>query len=173
MWQNIKRRIENIPYPVGAEIGVYQGQLSDILLREIPGLNLTMVDIWDENVYPCDPILNLKYGGVNAKINFGMAMAVQDKFSSRAWIVKKNSTNAVREYRDNFFDFVFIDGNHSYGAVKTDIIAWLPKVKIGGWICGHDYNNPAWPGVNQAVNERFLTSYIEVDSDFTWFIKVK
>jgi predicted O-methyltransferase YrrM len=59
------------------------------------------------------------------------------------------------------YDFVFIDAAHDYDSVKADIQAWLPKVKPGGIIAGHDYCD-AWPGVKKAVDElipdRQLTS---------------
>jgi hypothetical protein len=45
-------------------------------------------------------------------------------------------------------DMVFLDGEHSYKAVKNDINKWLPKAKK--LICGHDYN---WQGVRMAVDE--------------------
>jgi len=47
---------------------------------------------------------------------------------------------------------VFIDANHKYQHVKEDIMAWLPKVKDSGILCGHDYC-PAETGVYRAVNE--------------------
>jgi len=44
-------------------------------------------------------------------------------------------------------DFVFIDADHSYNAVKKDIAAWLPKTKM---LAGHDYNHLS---VKRAVDE--------------------
>lgn len=49
---------------------------------------------------------------------------------------------------------VFIDGDHSYESCLADIKAWLPKVKSGGLICGHDYS-ATFPGVPKAVGEMF------------------
>lgn len=49
-------------------------------------------------------------------------------------------------------DMVFIDGAHEYEPVKADIEFWLPRIKPGGLICGHDYWE--WfPGVRAAVDE--------------------
>jgi hypothetical protein len=55
---------------------------------------------------------------------------------------------------DGWADFVFIDAGHSYRAVQSDIRAWEPKVKPGGWFGGHDYH-PKFPGVIRAVDEAF------------------
>ena len=57
-------------------------------------------------------------------------------------------------------DFVYIDANHSYTYVRDDIQTWLPKVKKGGIIGGHDYD---WSdaefgdelAVKRAVDEAF------------------
>jgi hypothetical protein len=59
------------------------------------------------------------------------------------------SLEAATLYEDNSLDFVFVDATHTYDNVKLDIQAWLPKVKPGGLLTGHDYGG----GVKQAVDE--------------------
>lgn len=66
-----------------------------------------------------------------------------------------SSIIASTKYPDNYFDFVFLDGAHDYDNVFNDIKAWTPKVKKGGWIGGHDYGNPHWAGVKDAVHNFF------------------
>ena len=68
---------------------------------------------------------------------------------------------AAKSFADKSLKFVFIDGEHSYEAVKSDIEAWLPKLRPGGVIAGHDYIR-LWPGVKRAVNEAFGEDEIEV-----------
>jgi len=48
-------------------------------------------------------------------------------------------------------DFLFIDGDHSYDAVKKDVDIWFPKLKSGGIIVMHDIG---WAeGVIKVINE--------------------
>ena len=67
------------------------------------------------------------------------------------------SDNAVKELVGKEFDFIYIDGLHTYEGVKNDIKNFLPLVKKGGVIGGHDYTNriPHLVGVYEAVNEMF------------------
>lgn len=53
------------------------------------------------------------------------------------------------------FDFVFLDADHSYEGIVSDIACYLPLVRRGGLLAGHDYH---WPGVQQAVDEYFPTA---------------
>ncbi|NOR90110.1 MAG: hypothetical protein GQ524_07625 [Anaerolineales bacterium] len=53
-------------------------------------------------------------------------------------------------------DFVFIDGDHSYDHVKADVQAWLPHIREGGILCGHDYGWDKWAGVKQAFDEEMV-----------------
>ena len=57
---------------------------------------------------------------------------------------------------------VFIDGNHEYESVKSDLNAWFPKTKRGyGFFAGHDYSI-SWPGVIKAVDEFFHGKDIKI-----------
>lgn len=73
-------------------------------------------------------------------------------------IVQLSSEEAARTYRDNSLDFVFIDAGHSEEEVFNDIVAWLPKVKVGGVLSGHDFSG-AWPGVERAVRRVFADNF--------------
>ena len=57
----------------------------------------------------------------------------------------------------------------TYLITKADISAWLPKIKVGGVIAGHDYIGE-WPGVKQAVNEAF--DNVIVVPPKSWMIRV-
>ncbi len=59
------------------------------------------------------------------------------------------------------FPFVFIDADHAYESARDDIAAWLPRVRPGGVLAGHDYCAD-WPGVIRAVDEAFGVGAVEV-----------
>lgn len=40
---------------------------------------------------------------------------------------------------DNSIDYCYIDGDHEYGSVLTDLQVWYPKVKKFGMLAGHDF----------------------------------
>ena len=80
-----------------------------------------------------------------------------------------SSATAVN-FGDKSVDLVYIDADHSYEAVQRDIAVWLPKVKAGGFIAGHDYSH-AFPGVVRAVCEKFSLPD-RVYSDSSWRVRV-
>jgi len=124
---------------VGAEIGVGNGTNAHEMLQRRPDdLVLYLVDI--------NPLPKLPN-----TVPFHMTSLEAAKFIAHP-----------------MFDFVFIDADHTYQAVKDDILAWRPKVKPGGWLCGHDFANPK-DQVQQAVEE--LCEGFELDSDDTWFVR--
>lgn len=71
--------------------------------------------------------------------------------------IKLTSDDALDVLKDEMFDFIYIDGLHTYDGVKTDIKNYLPLVKPGGVIGGHDYTDMIehLVGVHKAVNEAF------------------
>jgi predicted O-methyltransferase YrrM len=72
--------------------------------------------------------------------------------------VRASSTAAANLYEDNSLDFVFIDAAHDYDNVTADIAAWLPKVKEGGLIGGHDWGHPP---VARAVQDSLTDIAVE------------
>jgi predicted O-methyltransferase YrrM len=70
-------------------------------------------------------------------------------------IIKSLSWEASSNYEDESLDFVFIDAGHDYESIKKDLISWLPKVKKGGVIAGHDYYyKPIFDTVDEIIGEQ-------------------
>ncbi len=64
--------------------------------------------------------------------------------------VKASSLEAAKNYEDRSISFLMIDASHKYEDVVDDIRTWYPKMKMGGIICGDDYD---WPEVKKAVED--------------------
>ena len=83
----------------------------------------------------------------------------------------KHKLNILNKY----FDFIYVDGDHSYEAVLADLLAWYPKLKKFGVMCGDDYGHPSGLGVIKAVNEFAYKHRVivtcEADNQF-YFVKV-
>lgn len=73
--------------------------------------------------------------------------------------IRTDSISASKMYHDESIDAVFIDADHGYESVKKDILAWMPKVKTGGILAGHDYIR-THSGVIQAVDELIVSPEI-------------
>lgn len=70
--------------------------------------------------------------------------------------IKEKTIDAAKFIPDKSLDICFIDAAHDYLNVKQDIETYLPKMKDGGIICGHDYDSDfSHRGVVLAVNEAF------------------
>jgi predicted O-methyltransferase YrrM len=73
---------------------------------------------------------------------------------------------AVKDFKDESLDFVFIDGNHQYSYVLEDITEWSKKVRSGGIVSGHDYFEFLDNGVIRAVNE-YVKQYPQIKLNIT------
>lgn len=59
------------------------------------------------------------------------------------------SSDYIQKSMESQYDFIFIDGDHSYSSVINEL-EYFKKSKI---ISGDDYSNQECPGVSEAVNE--------------------
>jgi len=157
------------------EVGVNHGALSDYLLRSRSDLVLFGVDVWEdmipseEYVATGDKLAKLEREQLVKKKM--QARACTERYGERCKLIQCDSVDAAGFFHDGALDMVFVDADHSYTAAKSDILAWLPKVKRGGYIGGHDYGVAGY-GVKQAVDEledaRVLLP-VELGANTTWF----
>lgn len=80
------------------------------------------------------------------------------KQNTREWFGKKvflkrgTSWDEGKAWGDGVkIDFLFIDGDHSFEAVLLDLKMWVPKVRPGGMVMGHDITGPHGPAVKKAI----------------------
>lgn len=126
---------------VCAEIGVWKGEFSEQIIKVVKPQNLHLIDPWKYIA----SYSNRWYGGTIAQNQKDMDKIhekVGSKFKKEKCVVihRCGSEKAVRKFKDEYFDFVYIDGDHSYEFVKKDLEDYLPKVKKNGYIIADDYS---------------------------------
>lgn len=125
---------------VCVEIGVWRGDFSEMILQVAHPRELHLVDPWA--FVPQFP--ERWYGGQIARSQTDMDAifaAVESRFRERPQVRmhRMTSSAASRRFHDGHFDWVYVDGDHSYEGVLSDLRSWWPKVRIGGCVAGDDY----------------------------------
>jgi len=143
-------------YDCGAEIGVWQGDFSEVLCVAIPKLRLLCVDPWHEYAEYDDR----KNQQDRLDRAYELTKARLAPYPC-ATVLRMPSIDAAETVPDGSLDFVYIDGNHAHAYVELDLELWAPKVKRGGIISGHDYEfvqQHPWIEVKQAI-ESYATAH--------------
>lgn len=137
---------------VCAEIGVYRGDFSRKIIDKTSPSKLHLIDMWEGS----------------SGLNDDLIKFIKKRFRSE--ITKKRieinigkSVDMLRKLPDNYFDWVYLDTDHSYSTTKKELKILRDKVKSEGIIAGHDYIMGNWMGnykygVIEAVNE-FCVNY--------------
>ncbi len=144
---------------VGAEIGVAEGCFSEVLLEACKPKRLYLIDPW---VHLADPALQEDVGNVSQECHNSKYAQVQQRLGIKPQVVilRKFSLDAAKIFRDEFFNWLYLDADHT--KAKKDLEAWWPKIKPGGWWTGHDYTMVGTfitvkKDVDEFVAERGLT----------------
>lgn len=116
------------------EVGTFKGDYARVLLNTFPG-RLYCIDPWvnqpredyfdGANLYPMDEV----FREAQVKLN-----------DPRCTLIRAKGSEAVGGFGPESQDAVYLDGNHRLEIVRAELQAWWPRVKIGGILCGHDYN---------------------------------
>ena len=151
-----------------AEVGVADGRNAFRMLKELEIERLYLIDSYPNYMDG----LCVRKGELQEAYYNAMFINMQS-YLSKVTMITRDSLYAATLFKNEFFDFVYIDGNHSYSQCKKDIEAWWPKVINGGILSGHDIGHVDYPGVAKAVEEfakKQLKEIIQMgDSD--WIIK--
>lgn len=137
----------------GAEVGVYKGEFSEMILSEWDGV-LFSIDCWEHQTTGYPEACNHEQDEQDS--NYLKTVQRLLKFRGRSHIIRAYSDVAGRLFRGmNFMlDFVIIDANHTREAADDDINNWMRSLKAGGLLCIDDYCGD-FPGVIAAVDSNF------------------
>lgn len=165
----LPRLINQYNLKVGAEVGIYMGSHCKRILETTQVSKLFGIDPympWNAEDTMSVNHYDLFYNKVKDKLSY---------FGERFSLIRNFSIFASKQFYDASLDFVFIDGDHSYAAVKADLESWYDKVRPGGIVAGDDYAT-RHPGVPRAVNEFFGKKGLKVNISteqprFWWVLK--
>lgn len=133
------------------EVGCWKGKSLSYLLVEAKNsgkkLRIIGVDNFKGNVDEPTMLLEASQTDLYAE-----CMSNAHRAGYPVEIIKSDSAGGAKMLQNASVDFVFIDAGHDEQSVRADIKAWLPKVKPGGVLAGHDYDTVSDPGVVRAVD---------------------
>ena len=168
---------------VCAEIGVYRGAFSRIIMDVVNPKSLYLIDPWQwkKQWYVKHSVEELESmrTGENTPEGDSLYEAVAKLFRNKpeVKILRAPSVEASAQFQNAHFDWIFIDGDHRYEPCRDDIRHWWPKLKLGGFICGDDYLRAEAPrrqdkfmvnnGVHFAVDEFVLENKLKIEL-FPW-----
>lgn len=147
-------------FRTGAEIGVQAGIYSECLMKANPESKLYCIDAWTET--------SGRGWNKQKEINHFKQQATQRLSGYPCTIIQKWSVEAAQDFKDESLDFVYIDADHSLTSVMADLNAWVPKVRIGGVISGHDYIHRNPPSTHAVIYA--LKSYTKQHGIKPWFV---
>jgi len=162
------------------EIGSFAGESTEVFIRSGKIKKLVVIEPWDDAIF--EP-MNLKGTQVQRAFNNRIQKLTDGGIAMPELVIAKRlSSDAAPLLEDGAYDFVYIDGEHSYAAVIEDIKNYLPKLKASGILGGHDYFTEQHRGDSRLVHifeqvkpgvDKMIGKPDKVYSDTSWLIKVE
>jgi predicted O-methyltransferase YrrM len=137
----------------GVEVGVARGQNIKHILENCPHIQkLYGVDSYSSNSWDMNHInINKEFGSFQGL--FQEVELMLSQFGNRVQLIRKSLSDAAKDFLDESLDFLFLDANHEFATVYSDISSWFPKIRKGGIFMGHDWDHDNFPGTTKAVKK--------------------
>lgn len=164
---------------IGAEIGVFTGLFSDILAEEIPSQCIYLVDPWSKLHGTHFP----NWGTYTAQVALSTHIAKEatlaraETADSKCVVVEDFGTDWLAKHENPFLSWVYLDANHSYASVMTDLNAISRCLLPDGVIMGDDM----WVNANGKISDVYFAvrqfsknagfDLIHIDQYGQWAIK--
>lgn len=154
---------------IGAEIGVFKGRNAKSILKNLSVARLFLIDPYIKYEQYLTDTASWRVHESDIEDVQEIAESRLNSFDNIRWKIM-TSQDAANHFGEETLDFLYIDGNHSYEAVKEDIENYYSKIKTGGIIGGHDIELPS---VAKAVFEFAVKHNREVHvlSPDWWIVK--
>jgi hypothetical protein len=110
-----------------AELGVANGDFSQKIWDITSPQKFHIIDFWGSSRY-------------NTTLKNNVLKRFEDQITEgKVEINLGLSTGVVSSFKDDYFDWIYIDTDHSYLTTKEELELYAPKMKKGGIIAGHDF----------------------------------
>ncbi len=128
---------------VAAEIGVLRGDFSKLILKHAAPARLHLIDPWthqERKDYARDPANrgDADHDRLFRKVKKTFGRRIK---GGQVALHRDFSANVVPGFDDGYFDWIYIDGLHTYEGVMDDLGRFDSKMKESGLILGHDFTN--------------------------------
>lgn len=156
------------------EIGSWRGESTQIFAS--CGLfrgGITCIDPWvDNDHYRRFMSENETMSDIRKDFEINCRLFLEPNNHCNIRVIRDYSQVCCDEFEDNSVDFIYIDGDHTKEGIERDIEKYLPKLKKGGVMAGHDYDARWWPDVIQTVDDK-LGKPDKIFMDTSWVKVVK
>lgn len=141
----------------GAELGVQRGRFAKIILDKWKSAKLyVLVDLWAKQDNYIDWSNQENKTHHIYKLETLKRVQRHSERGVNVVVCQDYTTVCAEKFKDNYFDFIYVDARHDYKGAKKDIETWWPLLKYGGIMAGHDYvtndDGPSKMNQNWTVN---------------------
>ena len=109
------------------EIGVFAGRNFLRMIEHKPQIAVA-VDAWIDDGTFSHNDSGFSQEQLNKEYKRFMIRLADKPFAK---VYREYSSDAVKHFPDEYFDLIYIDGDHTYAGCISDIENWYPKVKKG------------------------------------------
>ena len=170
------------PGSILVEVGSFWGKgaiyLAEAAKYSKKSLRVYSIDIWAAEPRNNQPMFDRACGGIEPQIHGEHHDSLFETFSyfigrshlspDPLRIMRMDSLEAAGFFHGKRIHFLFLDDDHAYGHVLSELRAWEPLVTAGGIIAGHDYAQE-FGGVIEATTEYF--GYAPEVKGTTWIVR--
>lgn len=145
----VRRFNTGIFLEVGAFLGMSTCYMSHLLqAQQKDNIQFDVIDIWgsvenDFKPWVTDEFYEImKSHGEDAKATFDYDMQISGADKRIRSVTQGSSmdVNLVDRYEDESISFLYLDTSHEYDFTIAELDLWYPKIKVGGMLCGDDWD---------------------------------
>jgi hypothetical protein len=130
--------INELGFKTGVEVGVHKGHFSEHILANSNIEKMYSIDAWMEDEATTRAARKKCEHG-KMELCYQETVSKLSRFGNRSVIIRDLSENAVKQFKNESLDFVYLDASHRFTGFTMDLINFWEKTKWGGLFAGDDY----------------------------------